>query len=198
MTGSLAVAQLVVSPNPIYAYGDIVMCTSGKTMLLPNVASADVTLRPQTAGYSYIGTSTYWFRQMHAVSFVTHSMKPTKGNPISMIKAIQVDKKDTFPEECRHEPSREELIDDLRETLKGKIAQQILEQIKKSQTEEEKWVLLESLRSIPPEAYEPTEAQIQEELGRCQGVKLEQTVSLLIDAIKTLIAKLESYGITFT
>jgi hypothetical protein len=197
MTGSLAVGQLVVSPYSIYAYGDIVMCTSGKTMLLPNVASADVTLRPQTAGYSYIGTSTYWFRQMHAVSFVTHSMKPIKGNPISMIKAIQVDEKDTFPRECKHEPSREEVINDLRETLKNKIAQQILEQIKKSQTEEEKWTLLDSLRSIPPEAYEPTETQIQEEFNRSQGIKLEQTISLLIDAIKILIAKLESYGITF-
>ncbi|MEM2975852.1 MAG: hypothetical protein QW821_05490, partial [Candidatus Bathyarchaeia archaeon] len=181
MTGSLAVSQLVVSPNPIYAYGDIIMNTSTKNIY------------PSTNDTCKVGTSTNYFDEMHADNFITHSMKPIP-NALSKLKSINVNDKKTFPPEVLSQIDLTTCREELRTRKKQNILmQKIIEAIKKG----EDYDIARLEASIKPEDVEPTDAELQSALEKATGVSLVQTISLLIEAVKFIIAKLEALGISF-
>lgn len=134
------------------------------TIQLPHNAGGDAYMMPYTSGHSYVGTSSSYFREMHATDFITHSFKPITTKALDALLRIDLADKATFPEDTVRLPATEKGSHDY-ETVRRRLRDEL--------------------------KREPKHEEILAELSKpCyKGVNLVQLCGYLIEAIKELTAK---------
>ncbi len=139
-----------------------ILVDGGYSIQLPRSYGAHGYIQPASAGYSYIGTSTLYLKEMHAKDFVTHSFKPVKG-ALEKLLHVRLDDKLSFPEDVLRLPvldvDRENVRRLLRRRLKREPSEaEVAEELGKP---EYKGVNLVQLCAYLVEAIKELETQIQ-------------------------------------
>lgn len=141
-----------------------ILVDGGYSIQLPRSYGAHGYIQPASAGYSYVGTSTLYLKEMHAKDFVTHSFKPISGGALEKLLKINLKDKLTFPKDCLSLPDKPHDNENVRRKLRDELKR------------------------------EPSEAEIAEELAKpeYQGVNLVQLCAYLVEAIKELETQLQA------
>lgn len=139
-----------------------ILVDAGYTIQLPRSYGYDAYMAPVSAGYSYVGTSSNYFNEMHATDFIPHSFKPVQGALEKLLKIDLTDKL-TFPEDTIRLPDKPHDREFVRRRLRDKL--------KREPTEEE----------IEEELAKP----------EYKGISLVQLCAYLIEAVKELRAEVE-------
>ena len=141
-----------------------ILVDGGYSIQLPRSYGAHGYIQPASAGYSYVGTSTLYLKEMHATDFVTHSFKPVKGSALEKLLRVRLDDKLSFPEDVLRLP----VLDVDRENVRRLLRDQL--------------------------KREPSEAEVAEELGKPEykGVNLVQLCAYLVEAIKELETQIQA------
>ncbi|RLC86242.1 MAG: hypothetical protein DRJ03_09360 [Chloroflexi bacterium] len=128
------------------------------TIQLPRVSGYDAYMKPYSAGYSYVGDSTSYFKEMHATNFVTHSFKPITTPALEKLLKIDLTDKLTFPEDTLILPDKPHDW----ETIVRRLTDQL--------------------------GRKPTKEETEEELAKPEykGINLVQLCGYLIEAVKEL------------
>jgi len=135
---------------------------TGKYFYVADSSSGDAYLRSYSAGYSYVGTSTTYFKEVHSKSFITHSFQPISGQALEKLAKIDLTNKQSFPVDTVTSPEKHD-HEIIRELLKEKM--------KREPTEKE---ILEELAK-----------------PKYKGINIVQLCAYLIEAIKQLKNEIE-------
>jgi len=157
--------------NNLYVYSNATMLCSLRTrdilvdanyeIQLPRTTSADAYMKPYSAGYSYVGDSTSYFKEMHATNFITHSFKPINTKALEALLKINLTDKLSFPEDTLVLPEKEHDREAVKRRLRDKLKR------------------------------EPKTEEIEAELAKPEykGVSLVQLCAYLVEAVKELNMK---------